>query len=170
MARHQIAEVLRTLLLLPLLLGSQVQTATAQSEIFVRITGTIIGAAPCKINGGRVIEVNFGDDVVTARVDGTNYKQLIDYSLECVRARTNSMRFKIEGRSAVFSSNVLATTERTNLGIMFWNNDNPLAVNSWINFQYPIMPILKAAPVKAQGSQLSTGKFSAGATLLVEYQ
>ncbi|CAI1948860.1 MULTISPECIES: fimbrial protein [Serratia] len=157
--------------LLPLLLVSPgSEAATALPDIYVTITGTVIGSAPCTVNGERAIEVNFGSEVMTAKVDGMNYRKPINYTLDCRGATKNSMKLKIQGTPASFNGDVLATTERRNLGILLWGTNQLLKFNDWINFQYPNMPVLMVSPVKQQGTELTTGTFSASATMLVEYQ
>ncbi|MEG9795526.1 fimbrial protein [Serratia marcescens] len=157
--------------LLPLLLVSPgSEAATALPDIYVDITGTVISSSLCTVNGERAIEVNFGSEVMVEKVNGSNYLKPINYTLDCSGATKNSLRLKIQGAPASFNSGVLATAERSNLGILLWYNNSPTEINSWINFQYPTLPVLMVAPVKQQGTDLTTGTFSASATLLVEYQ
>ncbi|EPB6045034.1 fimbrial protein, partial [Serratia marcescens] len=49
-------------LLLP---GLLVQAATT-----IKVTVTIVAQPPCVINNNNLIEVNFGNDVMTTRIDG----------------------------------------------------------------------------------------------------
>ncbi|WP_162302916.1 fimbrial protein [Serratia sp. P2ACOL2] len=139
----------------------------------MRFYGTLIAPLPCIINGGQVIEVNFGDDLVTSRIDGRNYRKDIEYTLDCRNAGANTVQMQIQGTGASFDGKVLATLERTDLGIALKTDDGPsnfLNINTWLKIQFGTTPRLGAVPVKAEGSQLQPGSFSAGATMLIEYQ
>ncbi|EIT7186895.1 MAG: fimbrial protein [Serratia marcescens] len=145
----------------------------AEAAENMRFYGTLIAPPPCQINDGRVIEVNFGDDLLTTKIDGVNYRKSIDYTLDCSAAGSNAIRMQIQGAGAWFDGSVLATVERRDLGIAIkvGSSDFPLSINSWVALSSnSTKPALAAVPVKASGSQLDSGRFSAGATLLFEYQ
>lgn len=171
MTPRQTGRTRQAWLLLSLLLGSQGSgAATALPDIFVTITGTVIASAPCIINGERAIEVNFGSEVMVERVNGMNYRMPVNYTLDCRGATKNSLRLKIQGTPASFNGDMLATAERGNLGLLLSSGSQLLKINDWINFQYPTLPVLMVAPSKQPGTDLTTGAFSASATMLVEYQ
>ncbi|MDU7466733.1 MAG: fimbrial protein [Serratia marcescens] len=157
------------MLLALLLFAGSGRAATQMPDIVINITGTVIASSPCKINGDRVIEVNFGDDLMTSKVDGVNYRKMINYTLDCRGASSNKLRLKIQGTAASFDSTVLAT-ERSNMGLKLWSGRVAIPINGWFPFDSSSQPFLEVVPVKAQGSTLSTGRFSAGATMVVEYQ
>jgi type 1 fimbria pilin len=150
-------------LLLPGTLAQAITTVT------VRIT--VVAPPPCSINNGRTIEVDFGNDVLTTRVDGSNYRRPIPYSVQCNGNTTNAMTLMIEGAGAGFGYNVLRTN-KPDLGIALFITDAnvPLPLNTRIRFTYPAIPTLSAAPTKRAGSTLTAGAFSAGATIKVDYQ
>ncbi|MGQ8775442.1 fimbrial protein [Serratia sp. NA_112.1] len=133
------------------------------------VTVTIVAPPPCVINGNNVIEVNFGNDVMTTRVDGSYKKMPVAYRVECTNAPTNAMKMQVSGNGAGFDSGVLQTN-RADLGVAFVRNGNRVPLNSWLNFTYPNTPTLEAVLVKQAGATLSGGAFSAGATMKVEYQ
>lgn len=160
----------RDLLCALLLLGGGRDSKAEFVDTMVPITGTIIASAPCKINNEQLIEVNFGNELLTTRIDGVNYRKAINYTLDCREASNNSLRLQIQGTVAAFDAQVLSTAGRSNLGIRVMEGGNVLPVNTWLKFQYPLVPVLSAVPVKQAGSTLAAGSFSAGATLLVEYQ
>ncbi len=144
---------------------------SVQAEDNMRFKGTLIAPPPCVINGGTVIEVNFGDDLVTSRIDGINYRKDIEYSLDCRNAGTNTVKMQVKGTGASFDGTVLATVERKDLGIgLLTGSATKMNINSWINVQFGDTPRLRAVPVKAEGSQLQSGTFSSGATMMIEYQ
>ncbi|AKG68832.1 exotoxin [Serratia fonticola] len=149
------------------LLGQQAQAANTT----VKVTVTIAAPPPCEINGNNLIEVKFGNDVMTTRIDGSYKKQLVPYSIECKNAQPNEpMKIQIEGNQAAgFNSHVLRT-EKDGLGVALLRNDNPQPLNTWVTFTYPNKPKFEVVPVKRSGVTLKGGMFSAGATMKVEYQ
>ncbi|WP_037410053.1 fimbrial protein [Serratia sp. S4] len=146
------------------LYGPQVQAVST-----IRVTVTIVAPPPCVINNNSLIEVNFGDDVITTRIDGSYKKQPVVYSVECKNAPNYAMKMQIEGTGAWFDTGVLSTN-KDGLGVALLRNGNPQSINTWMNFFYPNMPTFEAVPVKQAGATLSGGAFSAGATMKVEYQ
>lgn len=130
---------------------------------------TIVAPPPCVINDNSLIEVNFGNDVMTTRVDGSYKKMPVVYNVVCKNAPNNAMKIQVAGNGAGFDSEVLQTN-KNDLGIALISNGNRLPVNSWLNFTYPNTPRLEAVPVKQPGATLTGGAFSAGATMKVEYQ
>ncbi|WP_419246386.1 fimbrial protein [Serratia sp. NFX21] len=135
------------------------------STITVKVT---ITAPPCEINNNKLIEVDFGNDVLTTRVDGNYKKRPVDYSVQCKGGSSNSVRMLIEGDGAVFDGDVLLTN-KTDFGIEIRSNGNRMPIKRWLNFTYPNWPTLEAVPVKRPGATLTGGPFSAGATMKVEY-
>ncbi|HID9396040.1 TPA: fimbrial protein [Serratia marcescens] len=140
------------------------QAATAP----IYISGTITSKPQCVVNNNQTIRVAFGDDLVTTKVNGRNYLRTIDYTLECKSNAKNTMKMKIAGSAASFDSSAIQSN-KGNLAIALRANGTALAIGSWLNFTYPNKPILQAVPVKGSGV-LTTGFFSAGATLMVDYQ
>jgi type 1 fimbria pilin len=138
----------------------------------VNFTGKVIEGPPCVINNGQVIEVNFGDDLLITRIDGVNYSKTINYTLDCREAGNNAIRMQIKGPAASFDGDVLASVERPELGVAIkLANIMVLPVNNWLNLESSsTKPALTAVPVKAPNSELRPGRFSAGATMLFEYQ
>lgn len=146
------------------LFGPQAQAVTT-----IKVTVTIVSPPPCVINNNNLIEVSFGSDVMTNRIDGSYKKQPVVYSVECKNAPNNAMKLQIQGTGAGFDGEVLQTN-KDELGVALLRNGNRQPINSWVNFTYPNLPTLEAVPVKQAGATLSGGEFSAGATMKVEYQ
>ncbi|VTP83596.1 fimbrial subunit [Proteus vulgaris] len=82
--------------------------------VYINITGNVIAPPPCLINDGKMIEVNFGE-VMSTRIDGTNYKQPVHYTATCQKMPTNAMKVYITGSATGFDSNALQT-DITGLG------------------------------------------------------
>lgn len=63
--------------------GSVVSGGLAAEEIAMHFRGGLIAPPPCVINAGAKIDVDFGSRVGIKKVDGVNYRQVIDYQLDC---------------------------------------------------------------------------------------
>ncbi|WP_421671713.1 fimbrial protein [Rahnella sp. EDr1-12] len=131
--------------------------------------GTMIEPPPCTINGGSPINVDFGNEVMTTRVDGKNYIKDVNYSLQCSGATSKTLRLQIKGTGASFDSTKLAT-DKADLAIALTANGSALQVNKWLNYNDPSKPALKAVPVKKDGATLTGGAFRATATMMIDYQ
>lgn len=152
-----------------ILLGVLLAAAPAVANVPVNIRGTIILPPPCIINNNQTIRVDFGDEVMTTRVDGANYKQAISYSLNCEIQKSNSLKMSIQGSPTSFNSGLLGTN-KNDLGIALYHETQQLNINTWFNYTYPNQPVLYAVPVKRGGATLTGGEFTASATLLIDYQ
>ncbi|AZC90138.1 fimbrial protein [Pseudomonas carnis] len=148
------------------LLSSALAEAQTVATTTINVTVTVIGPT-CVINNGRPIEVDFGNSVMTTRVDGKNYMKTVDYTLDCDSVGSNAMRMQIQGAA---SSNNGLSTNKSDLAIAFLNNGVPLPMNTWINFTWPNKPNLQAVPVRSGSQMLTGGEFSAAATMMVDYQ
>lgn len=139
-----------------------------QAATTVTVKVTVVAPPPCIINDDRPIVVEFGD-VLTTRVDGSNYRLPVNYTLNCKDALSNAMKLQVQGVGAGFDGTVLQTN-KAGLGIELQQGDAKLPVNSWLNFTYPSKPELWVVPVKQNGATLTGGEFTAGATMKVDYQ
>ena len=158
-----------TILILLLTAGTLPNTHAWDTS--VNFHGTLVAPPSCDINGGAPIDVDFGNNVVTTQVDGTQYRQPLRWTLVCSNNPSNSMRLQLTGTGATFDGTVLATN-LTGLGIRLSEGsaNSPLNLNSWLNFTYPTLPVLTAVPVKDPSVTLSPGAFTAGATLVTEFR
>lgn len=153
-------------LVLPFALGL---SCSVLAEATVNFSGTLIEAPPCVVHNNNVITVNFGDEVMTTRIDGTQYRKLIDFDLDCSMAASSKQKVRITGTPASFDSTALAGG-KSGRGIALYNGDTRLNLGSWLNFTDPNIPRLYAAPIKQSGVTLSGGAFRVMASLVVEYQ
>jgi type 1 fimbria pilin len=144
-------------------------SAPSIANVPVNIRGTVIIPPPCTINNNQTIRVDFGDEVMTTRIDGVNYKQAITYSLSCDIQKSNNLKMSIQGTVASFNS-ALLRTDKNGLGIALYRGTQPLNANTWFNYTYPSKPELYAVLVKQSGATLTGGEFTAAATLLIDYQ
>ncbi|MFD3232311.1 fimbrial protein [Rahnella aceris] len=139
------------------------------ASAIINISGTILAAPSCIVNENKEITVDFGRNISSSRVNGSNYLRNIDYSLECNNNSSNSMKMMLVGSGVSFNSRALSTT-KTDLAISLIVNGQQQDINSWIYFSYPINPVLQAVLIKRTDVKLTAGDFSASATLRVEYQ
>lgn len=136
--------------------------------VYVNISGTVIAPPPCIINNGNLIDVNFGE-VMSTRIDGTAYKKEVQYTIECHKMPTNTMKMSIQGGKANFDTQSLSTNI-DGLGIAILYNNRKLPVGQTVNFIYPNAQQFSVVPVRDQTQTLKGGYFESIATLLIEYQ
>lgn len=150
-----------------LALGATAHPAMAASySISVTV---ILTAPPCEINHNNLIEVDFGNDVLTTLVDGSYKRMPVLYTVQCPPEGSSAMGIRIVGTGAAFNHDVL-TTNITDFGIALSSNGTSMPINSTKDFTYPALPEVYAVPVKRPGATLSGGVFSAGAIMMVEYR
>lgn len=140
----------------------------AKAVTTVTVKVTVVTPPSCIINDEKPIEVDFGE-VMTTRVDGSNYRLPVTYTLNCKDVRSNALKLQVQGTGAAFDGTVLQTN-KAGLGIELQQGDTKLPLNGWLNFTYPNQPELWAVPVKQRGATLTGGEFTAGATMKVDYQ
>lgn len=162
---------LRGSLFVNLIIGSCFVTSQAladASTATVTVKVTVI-SEPCVINNSNPIVVNFGDDLLTTEVNGSNYIQPVNYTLSCPDATSDDLKMTISGTGAGFDDNVLQGSQPS-LGIKILSDGNIMPVNHALNFNRNTPPVLKAVPVKDPAGKLTGGSFTASATMSVEYQ
>ncbi len=149
------------------LLWTTCQGVSADTNLIIR--AQIIAPPPCVINGASTLDVPFGNDLLTSRVDGLNYRRDVPYTVTCDSPLSNAMRLEMKGTGAAFDSRVLVT-RKSDLGVKLLVNGADWPLNTAVNFTYPNFPTVHAVPVKRTGSRLTGGAFDAAATLVVDYQ
>ncbi|ELV2797978.1 fimbrial protein [Enterobacter ludwigii] len=135
----------------------------------VYITGTLVDAPECSVNGNDRVDVNFGDDVITYQVDGQNYSKQIDYTLYCNNLAQQGLTMTLNGTPAGFNK-ALFKTNNDGLGIRIISNGNEVPPGQAILFNYNKQPILYAVPVAQNAATLDTGPFEGSATMVIAYQ
>jgi type 1 fimbria pilin len=140
-----------------------------QAETSLTIRAVIIAPPPCVINGGSTLDVPFGNDLQTSRVDGVNYRRDVPYTVTCDAPFSNALTLELKGAVASFDNRVLST-RKADLGVKLFVNGADWPLNTAVNFTYPNFPVVQAVPVKRAGSQLTGGAFDASATLVIDYQ
>lgn len=140
-----------------------------QADTSLTIRATIIAPPPCVINSGSTLNVPFGNDLLTSRIDGVNYRRNVPYTVRCDSPFSNALTLELKGTGAAFDNRVLVT-RKADLGVKLFVNGADWPLNTAVNFTYPNVPVVQAAPVKRAGSKLTGGAFDAAATLVVDYQ
>lgn len=136
--------------------------------------GNLVVTPPeCILNNNNQVPIHFGDILLT-RIDGHVYIQPLPLSdFNCTNLVKNSLTFTFIGDPTSFSSNGALKTSNDKLGIAFYVNGTPQAINEAVNVDYTTLPSLTAAPVKNSGANFTNtdgGDFTALATLKVNYQ
>ena len=155
-------------LLLPAMLK---YSAVAAFSVQANFSGQLIEPPLCQINGEKPIMVEFGS-VVISQINGDSYRKPVSWTLTCSNNPDKSMRVQISGTGSAFNSALLATSQR-DLAIQILsgkNGENALALNNWLPFTLPALPVIQVVPVKKNAAVLTSGDFSAFAALVVEYQ
>lgn len=165
---------MRSNMTLPMLLlaGLLGLTAVAQAADDVDMTfrGTLITPPPCTIDDGNRIDVNFGERVGITKVDGVNYRQLVNYQIRCEQGASGTwaLTLTLGGGVAGFDKQALLTN-RDNLGIRVYQNDQPFTPGSTLKIDLANPPRLEAVPVQKAGATLRAETFEAWATLKADY-
>lgn len=140
---------------------------TAAPNLLFR--GTIIEPPPCKINNEQKIDIDFGEKLGISKIDGNNYRQKINYVIECsIDDPSSSLLLTVTGN--VMSSDYSAIqSNKPGLGIRMIENNRRLRIGQGLVINSANPPLLEAVPVAAPGIKLLEGDFSASASLLAEY-
>lgn len=138
----------------------------------INFKGKLIEPPNCTINDGQSIEVDFGNEIMTSRVDGSLYTKSISHGIKCSKPELAAMKLQIKGIGASFDGTSLQTSNE-NLAIQLSANGKKLGVNEWLDFDYTddaSIPKLDAVPMKKPSATLAGGDFTATATLMVDYK
>lgn len=162
-----------------LLVTLQVPAQAAEGDsTTVYITGVLMDAPECTVNGNNKIDVDFGKNVNIHEIDGTTYgKTQLVYSLNCTSLTSEKLKLSVAGDPAPFGTGLLKTN-KDGLGIRLYHGNTVLpagngmaqAVNfTWLN-NSGMLPPLYAVPVAQSGVRLTGGDFTGSGTLVIEYQ
>lgn len=145
--------------------------ALAEGDVDMTFRGTLREPPPCTINDGNRVDVDFGERVGINKVDGVNYRQLMNYQITCDNASSGSwaLTLSLTGAAAGFDEQALQTN-KTDLGIRVYQNDKPFTPGSTLAIDISNPPRLEAVPVKREGATLTEGAFESWATLRADYQ
>ncbi|MEB6534945.1 fimbrial protein [Pantoea stewartii] len=140
--------------------------------IYIRLfSGTLLDSPPCVINDGGNIIVDFGDELMTTRIDSEHYRKKIEFTLDCSSATNSKQRVRISGDTSAsgFNGEVLATP-KAGLGIAIYHDNVRYSPGEWIDFNAPSLPTFYAVPQKQDNIKLTGGEFHVTASLVIDYQ
>jgi type 1 fimbria pilin len=165
--RRLLYRLTRSLPALLALAGSVALSPVRADDVDFR--GTLIEQPPCVINDGELITVDFGDEVMTTRIDGKQYTENVDFSLDCSAAVGNApLKLRVAGTKAGFAEALDA--QIPGLGIALTLDGQALKPNEWQTFSSTVRPRITAVPVKDEAVTLDGGSFRVLASLEMEYQ
>lgn len=143
------------------------ETALSDNTYLV-FEGSVIEEAPCDINGGYPIDINFGDAIGIEKIDGVNFAKPLTLDFNCSSEPTKTLTVTIVASPTSFDNSAVQT-DIGDLGILLTKNGNGIPLNTPLISNYPSPLELMAIPVKKPGAKLFPGDFMAPATAVVDY-
>lgn len=142
----------------------------AQAAENMAFHGTLV-APPCTINNGQTIEVGFGTNLGVNKIDGNNYKQPINYSVDCDTGYSaNNLAIVVDTSApAVFDASAVMTN-KTGLVVRILVNGVAATFAERVALANPVSPPkIEAVPVQDPAVTLTEGVFEATMTLSADY-
>lgn len=142
----------------------------AQAADNMAFHGTLV-APPCKISNGETIEVAFGTNLGVNKIDGNNYKQPVNYSVDCDAGYSaNNLAIVVDTSTpAVFDASAVMTN-KTGLGIRILVDGVAATFAERVALANPASPPkIEAVPVQDPAVTLTEGAFEATMTLRADY-
>ncbi len=141
----------------------------AMADENMKFHGTLVDFPSCTINDNQPINIEFGN-VGISKIDGVKYAKDIDYKITCDRTdNQDQLYLSITGQAASFNQDYLNTSVE-GLAIKIEQNSEPYTLGDKLVVALGSPPKLTAVPIKSDDASLSTGEFSASATLQAFYQ
>uniref|UniRef100_A0A8H9YNN4 Fimbrial protein n=1 Tax=Pseudomonas tritici TaxID=2745518 RepID=A0A8H9YNN4_9PSED len=132
--------------------------------------GTLV-APPCTISNGKTIDVVFGNNLGVNKIDGNNYKQPVNYTVECEAGYSaNSLAITVDTTVPTAFDGSAVNTDKTGLGIRILVEGQPVTFaqrRAVVNPASP--PKIEAVPVQDPAVKLEVGAFEATMTLRADY-
>ncbi|MGO2306794.1 MAG: fimbrial protein [Providencia sp.] len=176
---HQLTHIMRMVCLAMLNAILVVSPVIASTVAGVSVKGQLLDFPPCEVYGanGKGTPVHIGfDEVAIQRLDGQRYRQDMTLTVWCDGTLGQNVPIELiySGAPSAFDPQALMT-DKANLGVRLYqdNSGDVVAPNSTFRLtltgnsseQLPWY----AVPVKAAGANLVEGKFTASATLSLNY-
>lgn len=136
----------------------------------VTVTGTLVDAPECTVNGNNAVLVDFGDNVVTRKIDGVNYEEEMKVTLSCNSYVKEDMLLTIRAATEAGFGTGLVGTDTKGLGIQLKAAGKPISTGVPISFIYPSVPRLSAVLVAQDNTTLTARPFTGTGTLVIQYQ
>lgn len=136
----------------------------------VTVTGTLVDAPECTVNGNNTVLVDFGDSIITRKIEGEFYQKDIVFTLVCNSYLKNDMTLAVRAAKDAGFGTGLVGTDVTGLGIQLKSGGINLKAGDPVSFEYPTVPKLSAVLVAEDNTTLPSGKFEGTGTLVINYQ
>ncbi|MGA4650076.1 hypothetical protein ACK6WK_22150 [Citrobacter portucalensis] len=143
-------------------------TALEKDTTTVNIKGLLVEGPQCIVNGNDKVDVDFGDNLITRRIDGVEYKTVIIYDMTCTGLAQQGLKLTINGIDG-FEKGLLGTGKE-GLAIRLYKDDSILNVGEATTFTYGKHPTLYAVPVAKDNTKLEAGVFFGLGTMVFAYQ
>lgn len=131
------------------------------------ISGTIVAAPECTVNGNNIVDVAFPDMLIT-RVGSEDSKKQIIYQLSCPGLIDDRLRIAIYDKNNLFADTI--STNRPGLAIQLFSGSTKLSTGEFISFSYKEgPPSLFALPVAVDQELLESGAFEGTGIMVIEY-
>lgn len=162
--------VVATALGLFLLMAAGHVLAGAGDTTTVTVTGTLVDAPECTVNGNNTVLVDFGDNIVTRKIDGVNYTEPMRVTLNCNSYVKDDMILTIRAANGAGFGTGLVGTDVKGLGIRLMADGQAISAGDPISFTYPTVPSLSAVLVAEDNTTLTSRPFTGTGTLVIQYQ
>jgi type 1 fimbria pilin len=166
MSIHYFQAGLQRMVRLALLIGGLLPLVAHSADVTMHGTLLVI---TCRVNNDNPVDVSFGDAVGVNRVDGKNYEQPIPLDVKCSSPPGDLFHLVFYGQPTDFDPGAVETNV-SDLGIKLLKGGEAILLNQALPISFDEIPVLTAVPIKRTGSQLTSGKFKAIATLLVRIE
>ncbi|MGQ4695432.1 fimbrial protein [Enterobacter asburiae] len=142
----------------------------AQAADNMAFHGTLV-APPCTINNGQTIEVLFGKNLGVNKIDGNNYKQPVNYSVDCDAGYSaNNLAIMVDTATPAAFDASAVMTNKTGLGIRILIDGVAANFAKRVALTNPASPPkIEAVPVQDTAVTLTEGAFEATMTLRADY-
>ncbi|RMA88609.1 type 1 fimbria pilin [Enterobacter sp. WP_7_1] len=132
--------------------------------------GTLV-APPCTISSGQSIDVLFGTNLGVNKIDGINYKQPVNYSVNCDAGYSgNNLAIVIDTATPAAFDGSAVITNKTGLGIRILVDGVAATFAKRVAVADPASPPkIEAVPVQDSAVTLTEGAFEATMTLRADY-
>lgn len=158
------------IILAAILLTIVITADAADTSARLNVTVTVVKGA-CIINNNQIIDVDFGNNVLTTDVAAGLARKQIEYTLDCADSEPGkTLLLSVSGTGADFDSDYLKTSI-PGLGVKIEANGLLLPLNNRLALvSSAAKPDLSAILVQDEGIRLPAGEFNAIATMTADYQ
>lgn len=168
----RIRNAIRLMSALGLVLLTALNTVQANTAQLITVKFKMQREA-CHVVGGwtghhDLLEINFGNAVGINHINGSYEKAVLPYNIGCNPGYFDRLRMNFEYTGASFDKNLVQTSNEA-LGVRFLSNGAVVTAGEWFRIDGFHVPRLEAVLVRKPGAKLQPGKFTAVATLQIDY-